>query len=77
MASLHVRQLEPEIIEALKERARRNHRSAEAEHRLILREALLPKSAAHLLLKIPTDQSGAHDDAFQRVQDDEVKDVFG
>ena len=77
MASLHVRQLEPEIIEALKERARRNHRSAEAEHRLILREALLPQSMAHLLLQIPTDPSESYDDVFQRVQDNEVKDVFG
>jgi len=33
MASLHVHQLEPEVVEALKERARRHYRSAEAEHR--------------------------------------------
>ena len=81
MASLHVRQLEPELIEALKERARKNHRSAEAEHRLILRDALLssppPSSLAQLLLQLPSDPSGAHDDAFRRVQDDEATDVFG
>ena len=51
MASLHVRQLEPEIVEALKERARRNHRSAEAEHRAILKEVLLTSSIAKQLLK--------------------------
>jgi plasmid stability protein len=38
---LLVRQLEPEIIEALKQRAARNGRSAEMEHRAILREVLL------------------------------------
>ena len=76
MASLHVRQLEPEIVEALKERARRNHRSAEAEHRAILKEVLLPSSIAKQLLKIPQDPLEAHHDVFERVQDDEVKDVF-
>ena len=76
MASLHVRQLEPEIIEALKERARRNHRSAEAEHRSILRETLLPSSIAHQLLKIPQAPLEANSDVFERVQNDEVSNVF-
>ncbi len=76
MPSLHVRQLEPQIIEALKERARKNHRSAEAEHRLILQEALLPKSIAQQLLSIPTTPNQAHNDAFERVQNDKTKDVF-
>lgn len=40
MASLHVRNLEDEIITKLKARAIRHGRSAEAEHREILRRAL-------------------------------------
>jgi antitoxin FitA len=40
MASLHVRNVDDEIVNRLKERAVRNGRSAEAEHREILRQAL-------------------------------------
>jgi plasmid stability protein len=40
MASLHVRNVDDEIVVRLKERAVRNGRSAEAEHRALLREAL-------------------------------------
>lgn len=40
MASLHVRNLDEEVILKLKERAIRNGRSAEAEHREILRSVL-------------------------------------
>ena len=76
MASLHVRQLDPEVVEALKERARRHHRSAEAEHRALLREVLLPPPLAEHLLKIPQASDEEHDDAFERVQDEEAGDVF-
>lgn len=38
--SLHVRNIEPELIARLKRRAARHGRSAEAEHREILRQAL-------------------------------------
>jgi plasmid stability protein len=40
MASLHVRKLDDEIVARLKRRAVRHGRSAEAEHREILRQAL-------------------------------------
>lgn len=40
MASLHVRNVDDEIVRKLKERAARNGRSAEAEHRAILSEML-------------------------------------
>ncbi len=40
MASLHVRNVDEEIVRKLKERAERNGRSAEAEHRAILSEML-------------------------------------
>ena len=40
MASLHVRNLDDEIVVRLKQRAAQHGRSAEAEHREILRQAL-------------------------------------
>ena len=45
MAQLIVRKLEPEVVARLKERAGRKGRSAEEEHRAILREALLGTGA--------------------------------
>ena len=44
MASLHVRGLDDDLVARLKERAKAHNRSAEAEHREILRNALLPAS---------------------------------
>ncbi|MFO7905700.1 MAG: FitA-like ribbon-helix-helix domain-containing protein [Planctomycetota bacterium] len=41
MAELVLRQVEPAIVEKLKERADKHRRSVEDEHREILREALL------------------------------------
>lgn len=41
MASLHVRNVDEAIVARLKERAARHGRSAEAEHRAILAEALV------------------------------------
>jgi plasmid stability protein len=40
VARLHVRNVPDELVAALKERAGRNRRSAEAEHRHILEEVL-------------------------------------
>lgn len=45
MGQLIVRNLEDEIVQALEERAARHGRSAEAEHREILRQALLAAPA--------------------------------
>lgn len=56
MAQLIVRRLEAEIVQALKTRAARHGRSAEAEHREILRQALRREPEATLkdhLLAIP------------------------
>jgi plasmid stability protein len=57
MNQLIVRNLEEEVVQALKMRAARHGRSAEAEHREILREALLPakpkKSLKELLFAMP------------------------
>ena len=43
MAQLTVRRIPRQIVDNLKHRATANGRSAEAEHRDILRQALLPK----------------------------------
>jgi plasmid stability protein len=57
MAQLIVRGLEEDIVQALKKRAAKHGRSAEAEHREILRDVLAPKpprrSLKELLLAMP------------------------
>ena len=42
MASLVVRKLDDDLVATLKARAKRHGRSAEAEHRVILQQALRP-----------------------------------
>ncbi len=46
MAQLTVRKLSRQIVDGLKQRAAANGRSAEAEHRQILRKTLLPAEGA-------------------------------
>jgi len=57
MNQLIVRNLEDKVVRELRLRAARHGRSAEAEHREILREALFPpkgkRSLKDLLLSIP------------------------
>lgn len=56
MAQLVVRALEEEVVRALKEAAGRHGRSAEEEHREILRNALLvapPEERKSVLLDMP------------------------
>jgi plasmid stability protein len=69
MADLVVRNLDQRIIDALKQRAARHGRSAEAEHRAILEEVLLvaPKkrSFAEALASIP---NVGQDEDFERIQ---------
>ena len=77
MTNLIVHKLEPEIIEALKQRAARNGRSAEMEHRAILREVLLvlkKRSLAEVLAAMPNVGTDAD---FERIQGkQQVADVF-
>jgi plasmid stability protein len=77
MTNLIVRKLEPEIIEALKQRAAHNGRSAEMEHRAILREVLLvlkKRSLAEVLAAMPNVGTDAD---FERIQGkQQVADVF-
>lgn len=57
MAQLIVRDLEEEVVRRLKLRAARNGKSAEAEHREILRKALKPlmttRTLKQRLLEMP------------------------
>lgn len=76
MANLIVRNLEERIVQALKQRAARHRKSAEAEHRAILEEALLKtrrRSLAEVLSAMP---DGGRDKDFERSQDEEAADVF-
>lgn len=70
MAQLLVRDIEGEIVRELKIRAARHGRSAEEEHRLILREALGPKgpvqSLKEMLLAMP---DAGEDQDFARPKD--------
>jgi antitoxin FitA len=76
MANLVVRNIDEAIVNALKERAGRAGRSAEAEHRLILASALKKgqrKAFAEILLSMP---NVGLDSDFERHQDDRTPDVF-
>ena len=67
MAQLIVRSVDDEVV---KRRAAERWRSAEAEHRDILKEALLPRRAGHTikeaLLRMP---AGGDDADFERAKD--------
>jgi antitoxin FitA len=52
MASLLVRKLDAELVERLRQRARANGRSVEAEHREILRAALEPELSGKDLFEL-------------------------
>ncbi len=76
MSRLLVRDLEPEVVQALKRRAAKHGLSAEAEHREILRQALLgpkKKSFAQVLAGMP---NVGLDSDFDRTDDFEGNDVF-
>jgi len=69
MANLVVRNLDENIVVALKQRAVRHGRSAEAEHRALLEEVLLRpkgKSFAEALAAMPN--AGREED-FTRLED--------
>lgn len=76
MAQLVVRNLDEQIVNALRKRAVEHGRSAEAEHRAILDEALLPvkkKSFTEALASIP---DVGRDEDFERVDVNNADDVF-
>ena len=76
MANLLVRNVEDEVVQALKARSGQHGISAEEEHRRIFRSALLmprKKSLAEVLLTIP---NVGEDEDFSRVQNGESRNVF-
>lgn len=69
MGQLIVRNLDAEVVQALKERAARHGRSAEAEHREILRQALVTgpvEDPKEVLLSMP---DVGEDADFERIHD--------
>jgi plasmid stability protein len=76
VANLVVRNIDVEIVKALKERAGKAGHSAEAEHRLILAKLLLmpkKKTFAEFLLSMP---NVGNDSDFERIQIENDIDVF-
>jgi plasmid stability protein len=76
MANLLVRNVDEDVSQALKERARAHGVSAEAEHRRILEEALLrPKRRSFLQVLADMPDVGRDED-FARRQDETAPPVF-
>lgn len=76
MANLVVRNIDIEVVRALKARAGKHGVSAEAEHRRILESVLVKpgkKSFAEVLGSMP---NAGKDSDFQRLQGDKATDVF-
>lgn len=76
MANLTVRNLDDDIVQALKERAAAHGRSAEAEHREILAKALRHpqrKTLTEVLMSMP---NVGQDADFARVQNGEAAHVL-
>ena len=76
MANLVVRNLDRSVVEALKKRAVRHGRSAEAEHRAILETTLRRtrrRTFAEVLVTMP---NVGRDEDFVRMDDPVTKDVF-
>ena len=70
MGQLIVRSLDDELVRALKLRAAQSRRSAEAEHREILREALVPRRKGKILKDLLLNMPAVGEDAdFARPRD--------
>jgi plasmid stability protein len=70
MGQLIVRNIDDTLIQALRIRAAQKRRSAEAEHREILREALAPRRTHQSLKDLLLDIPSVGDDAdFERPRD--------
>ena len=69
MAQLIVRNLEEEIVKELKLRAAQHGRSAEEEHREILRQAIRPGPRTSLKELLAAMPAGGEDADFERVPD--------
>lgn len=76
MGQLLVRGLEPEVIEALKKLATKNGRSAEAEHREILKTMLTGPPRISFIEALQQIPEVGNDADFQRQDDAEDDSVF-
>ncbi len=65
VAQLIVRNIEDEVVEALKLRAARNGRSAEAEHRELLRAVLVKRPTRTLKAHLEAMPDAGEDDDFE------------
>lgn len=69
MANLLVRDVDASLVLALKQRAAKHGRSAEAEHREILAGALQRPRKRHLAAVLATIPNVGRDEDFARVED--------
>ncbi len=76
MANLVVRNVDDEVVKALKARAGLAGTSAEAEHRKILEAALLKPKKRSLVEALSSIPSVGEDSDFERKQDCDSSDVF-
>jgi len=76
MSSLIVRNVDESIIRALKKRAARHGRSAEAEHRALLAEVLLEPRRRPLAEVLAAMPNVGRDEDFARQQSTEARRVF-
>ena len=76
MSSLIVRNVDDSIIQALKLRAARHGRSAEAEHRALLAEMLLAPPRRPLAEVLAAMPNAGRDEDFARTQDADSGHVF-
>lgn len=67
MPNLLIRNIEPEIVEALKQRAADNGRSVEMEHHAILREVLLAVKKHSFLEALMSMPDVGQDADFERI----------
>lgn len=76
MANLLVRGIDEKVVQALKERAARHRRSAEAEHRAILEQVLVQTRRKSLIEILATMPDVGRDEDFERVEASDSPDVF-
>lgn len=69
MANLIVRGIDASLVQALKERAAKHGRSAEAEHREILASALRRPRKRHLAEALAAIPAVGKDEDFVRIED--------
>lgn len=75
MANLILRNIDTQVVQALKRRAARHNRSMEAEHRAILEQAVLKTRRRSLVEVLASMPDVGQDEDFERKEDKEANDV--